>query len=117
LPIGLYLLQISIQIIQHIPKHPIKVQEQEAVHALRIASSSFDRIALGIVTIILAPVAEEMLFRGIAYTWLKQRGFRLLAVLVTSILFAAMHVDVVRFVPLFVLSIFLIFLYEKTGNL
>ena len=52
--------------------------------------SSFDRIALGIVTIILAPVAEEMLFRGIAYTWLKQRGFRLLAVLVTSILFAAM---------------------------
>ena len=44
-------------------------------------------------------------------------GFPRLALWLTSVLFAAMHLNLVTFVPLFVLSIALILLYEKTDNL
>ena len=117
LPIGWYLQKVSIEIIQHVPRHPIKPEEQEAVQALRIATSWSHRILLGVVTILLAPAAEEMLFRGILYPWIKRLGFPRLSMWVTSILFAAMHMNLATFVPLFVLSIGLIFMYEKTGNL
>jgi len=117
LPIGWYLQKISIEILQHIPRHPIKAEEQEAVQALRIASSVFDRIALGVVTVLLAPAAEELLFRGILYPAIKQRGMPVVAIIVTSILFGVMHLNVVTFIPLFVLSLFQILLYEKTDNL
>jgi len=117
LPIGWYLQKISIELIQHIPRHPIKPEEQEAVQALRIATSWFHRILLAVVTIVLAPAAEELLFRGICYPWIKRLGFPRLSMWLTSILFAAMHMNLATFVPLFVLSIGLIFMYEKTGNL
>jgi len=117
LPLGWCLQTLSIDLIQHIPRHPIKPEEQESVQALRIATSWFHRILLAVVTILLAPVAEEMLFRGICYPWIKRLGFPRLALWLTSILFAAMHMNLATFVPLFVLSIGLIIMYEKTGNL
>jgi membrane protease YdiL (CAAX protease family) len=120
-PIGWFLQRVSWQLMQHVPPHPIQPGEQDAVHALRIASSWADRVALGVVTIFLAPPAEEMLFRGILYPAIKQRGFPRLALWVTSLVFAAMHVTQLehldKFVPLFVLSVFLTVLYEKTDNL
>lgn len=117
LPIGWWLQKMSIEILQHIPRHPVKAEEQEAVQALRIASSWFHRVTLGVVTILLAPAAEEMLFRGILYPWIKRVGFPRLALGLTSLLFAAMHLNLATFVPLFVLSIALSLIYEKTGNL
>ena len=49
---------------------------------------------------LLAPVAEELLFRGILYPAIKQAGFPRLALWGTSLLFAAMHMNLVTFVPL-----------------
>src|SRR5207245_8117127 len=99
------------------PHHPLKVKEQQAVHALRVASSWFDRLALGLAAIVLAPLAEEMIFRGILYPALKQWGFRRLALWSTSLLFAAVHLNLATFVPLLVLSLILTLLYEKMDNL
>ena len=50
LPIGWWLQKMSIEILQHIPRHAVKPEEQEAVQALRIATSWFHRIALALVT-------------------------------------------------------------------
>ena len=96
---------------------PNKPQEQQAVQTLRIASSWLDRVVLGVVTILLAPVAEETLFRGILYPAIKQAGFPKLAFWLASIAFAAVHLNVMVFVPLLVLAMFLTVLYEKTDNL
>jgi len=116
-PIGYGLQKVSLVFMQHIPPHPIQPEEQKAVHALRVASSWGDRLALGAVTIFLAPPVEEMLFRGILYPTIKQRGFPRLALWGSSLLFAVMHVQLDTLMPLFVLSVFLTVLYEKTDNL
>lgn len=117
LPVGWVLQQISVSILNHYPALGIQPEEQPAVQVLRIASSWKERTALGIVTIFLAPVAEEILFRGILYPWVKSYGFPRLALWGTALLFAAVHFNVLILLPLLLLAVLLTNLYERTGNL
>jgi len=114
---GWSLQAICFYIVDHFSHSPALSQEQAPVQVLRIASSISDRIALGGVTILLAPVAEELLFRGIIYTWLKKAGFPRIALWGTALAFGAIHGNLVAFLPLFVFAILLTLLYEFTNNL
>ncbi|HMP81928.1 MAG TPA: CPBP family intramembrane metalloprotease [Verrucomicrobiota bacterium] len=95
----------------------IDIPIQPAVQALETSSGMLNRVALGAIVILLAPMAEEILFRGVLYPFIKQFGFPRLALWGTSVLFAAIHVNAVAFVPLLILSLVLTTLYEHTGNL
>jgi membrane protease YdiL (CAAX protease family) len=95
----------------------IDLPVQDVVTILNLADSWTDRIALGVVAIVLAPLAEEGLFRGIFYPALKRYGFPQAALWGTSLVFAAIHGRALIFIPLVVLAIVLVKLYEKTGNL
>jgi membrane protease YdiL (CAAX protease family) len=117
LPVGMGLQWLSAQVMIHLPRLQLKPQEQESVQTLQLAVTWFNRVALGAVTIVLAPVAEEMLFRGILYPAIKQAGFPRLALWGTAFLFAAIHMNLVTFVPLTVLALGLTLIYERTDNL
>jgi len=99
------------------PGSPIKPVEQQAVETLRTVTSWKERILAGIFTIGLAPLGEEVLFRGILYPTIKQAGFPKLALWATSLAFAIIHLNVETFLPLLVLALLLVLLYEKTNNL
>jgi membrane protease YdiL (CAAX protease family) len=114
LPIGWQLQRGSAMLMDRFQLHP---QEQQAVQALRTTMTWVDRFTLGAVAIVLAPIAEELLFRGILYPAVKQAGFPRLALWTTSLLFAAIHGNLAIFIPLAVLAILLTLLYEKTNNL
>jgi membrane protease YdiL (CAAX protease family) len=116
LPIGLELQRLS-DIAMRLPHSPVQPVEQQAVQTLRTASSWAERLVAGIFTIGLAPAGEEILFRGILYPTIKQAGFPKLALWVTSLAFAAIHLNIETFVPLLVLALLLTLLYEKTNNL
>jgi membrane protease YdiL (CAAX protease family) len=62
-------------------------------------------------------VAEEVLFRGILYPAIKQAGHPRVALWGTALLFAAVHMNLVTFLPLAVLALVLTALYERTNNL
>ncbi len=117
LPLGMGLQWLSAQVMIHLPHLQLRPQEQEAVQTLQLAVTWFNRLALAGVTIVMAPFAEEMLFRGILYPWISQAGFPRLALWGTSLLFAAIHLNLVTFVPLTVLALGLTLLYERTDNL
>src|SRR5262249_33486951 len=55
LPVGMGLQWLSAQVMVHLPALQLKPQEQEAVQTLQMAVTWFNRVALGIVTIVLAP--------------------------------------------------------------
>jgi len=99
------------------PRLDLRPEEQAVVQTLQMAASWSSRAALGVVTILLAPVAEETLFRGILYPAIKQAGFPRLALWGTSLLFAAVHTNLVTFIPLTLLACALALLYERTDNL
>jgi len=91
---------------------------QELVKDLQDASLRWgEQVFMGVLAVLVAPAAEEMLFRGIMYPTIKQCGFPRAAWWVTSLLFAAAHVNWLSFLPLTVFSMVLIYLYEKTESL
>ncbi len=117
LPIGWGLQQASALVMTHLPHFKLEPQEQLPIHALRVSVAWGGRLALGVVAVLVAPVAEEVLFRGILYPAIKQFGYPRLALWGTSLLFAAVHLNMVTFVPLAVLALVLTGLYERTNNL
>lgn len=117
LPLGWGLQQASALVMTHLPFWKMEPHEQLPVQALRVSVSWGGRLTLGAVAVLLAPVAEEMLFRGILYPAIKQTGYPRLALWGTSLLFAGIHMNAVTFVPLAVLALVLTLLYERTNNL
>jgi membrane protease YdiL (CAAX protease family) len=92
-------------------------EEQLAVTLLANTKSWWMRIYLGAFAVVLAPVAEEFIFRGMLYPLVKQLGSPRYALFGTSAVFALIHLDAGTLVPLFVLALALTWLYEKTDNL
>jgi membrane protease YdiL (CAAX protease family) len=67
--------------------------------------------------VLLVPPAEEILFRGILYPWIKQAGYPRLALWGTALVFAGVHFNLVSFLPLAAFALVLAALYERTNNL
>jgi membrane protease YdiL (CAAX protease family) len=67
--------------------------------------------------VILAPIAEELFFRGVVYNaWLREGGPRW-ALIGSAILFAVIHLSLVTLLPIFVLGLALAWLYRRSGTL
>jgi hypothetical protein len=108
---------VLVLILERLPGLGVQPEVQQAVKVIQRAVFWPWRLALGVMAIVLAPVGEELLFRGILYPRIKQAGFPRLALWGTAILFAAIHLNVVLFAPLLVLALALTALYEWTDNL
>jgi membrane protease YdiL (CAAX protease family) len=114
LPIVWSLGQLSAKIMRSLQVDPVA---QPTIQTLQGAISMDLKILIGILAVIVAPFAEEVVFRGILYPFIKQRGFPRLALWGTSILFAAIHGNAMIFLPLTFLAVILTLLYETTNNL
>ena len=66
---------------------------------------------------VLAPISEELYFRGFTYPLLKAHWGLWTAMLVTSLFFATLHFDWLRLIPLTLGGLGLNLLYERTGSL
>jgi membrane protease YdiL (CAAX protease family) len=104
---------ICIRLFESLTLHP---QQQEAVTILSHIDSLPQRALLGVSTIFVAPIGEEILFRGILYPAIKRFNPQL-ALWATSILFGLIHTNLASFVPLTLLAVLLVYVYEYTGNL
>ena len=115
LPIAWSLSGLSSQILEFFR---LPAEKQQAVKALENAANTpITLFYQGMAAILIAPFVEELVFRGILYPAIKQQGFHKLALWGTSLFFALIHGNLMIFVPLTVLAIFLTFLYETTNNL
>jgi len=114
LPVTLLLESACIFLLEHLGR---PVEDQVAVKLVMDAKSIFRLVYMGVFAIVFAPIAEEFVFRGLLFSLSKQLGHRRFAWLGVSALFASIHFDVARFLPLFFLGLVLTWLYVKTGNL
>jgi len=94
-----------------------KPQLQFTVQVLQTRPPLGETLLMAGVTIFLAPVVEELLFRGIIYPTVKQLGYPKTAFFGTAFLFAIFHLNLMTLFPLFVLALVLTWLYEITDNL
>lgn len=66
---------------------------------------------------IIAPIAEEIVFRGYMYKAFRDRFKPGYAILLSAALFSIIHLEWRAALSLFVIGIVLAYVYEKTGNL
>lgn len=100
-------------------------QKQEIIELFKRTQNKFAFAAALASFTVLAPIVEELLFRGVFYRCVKgvfvekldpQTAARASAFLVSA-LFAALHSNAFAAVPLFVVALFLTSLYERTGSI
>lgn len=81
------------------------------------AQSTTPVLILLVTSLFLAPLGEESLMRGIAYTEVRRHWPPWAAAFVTTMVFALMHGNLVQIVLTVPLGILLAFVYEATGRL
>jgi uncharacterized protein len=67
--------------------------------------------------VILAPLVEEVFFRGFVFNGLRGRMDWWWAAVISGALFAAAHLDPLFLLPAFLIGILLAFLYQKTNSI
>lgn len=88
-------------------------------NTVRLFSSARDPGFLGITVatvVLLAPAAEEMLFRGALFGWLRGRIPLVVAAVVSAAIFAGAHLSLAAFVYLFVFGLAAAAVYQRTGS-
>ncbi len=75
------------------------------------------RLLIIAMAVVVAPLAEETIFRGYLYGVAKKYVGRVWALVAVSLLFAAIHMHLPAFAGLFVLAVALTIIYEFTGAL
>ena len=114
LPIAWGLGIISAVLMEKIHMTPVL---QQSIQTLQNSPSVESRVYLAILAVIVAPITEEVMFRGILYPYIRHLGYRRIAMLGTAIVFGAIHFNMMHFVPLTFLGVVLAWLYETTDNL
>ncbi|MDG1891066.1 MAG: CPBP family intramembrane metalloprotease [Verrucomicrobiota bacterium] len=95
----------------------IEVATQEIVDTFQNAEHVYQRVLIGITAVVLAPCIEELLFRGVIFTAMRQHLPRVIALLGSSFIFGLVHANKLSLIPLTCLALLFARLYEKTGNL
>ncbi len=90
---------------------------QELIQIFNTGGSPVAITVLVIFAITLAPIIEEIIFRGGIYRFLKSQTRLLPAQVLSSLFFAVMHGNLMSFLPLVVVGILLTHTYERSGNL
>lgn len=95
----------------------IQPEGHPLVDILKKEKSAIFIIYLIITAVIIAPVFEELLFRGLFYQALKKKFGIFNAMVISSSLFSLLHFNTAQFLPIVSLGMLLCFIFEYTGSL
>ncbi len=82
-----------------------------------VENRSISSNILFVVVTVIAPFSEEVFFRGFLYSAFKKSWGVNVALLLSSFLFAIVHLELYAFIPLVIIGWLLAYLFEKTKSL
>lgn len=90
---------------------------QETVKLLQTATDPVVISLMAIAAVLVAPICEEIVFRGYLFPVAKKYAGTWVAAVCSGLVFAAAHGSLAALLPLFIFGIVLAMLYEKTGSI
>jgi membrane protease YdiL (CAAX protease family) len=93
------------------------VTPQDVVEFLRNAQAPRDRSAILLMAVVIAPLSEEIIFRGFLYPVGKRYVGPFASAVMAALLFAVLHGHMPSIPALFTLALCLSLAYEKTGSI
>jgi membrane protease YdiL (CAAX protease family) len=116
--LGIVLTYLAVFVISNLKVGIVQDQSpQEVVEAFRKSSDVGFRILMGFMAIVIAPVTEELMFRGLVYGVTKRFTDRWFATIFSALMFSLIHQNVGIAPELFVLGVGFALAYEQTGSL
>jgi membrane protease YdiL (CAAX protease family) len=116
-PLVLVMVIFTMFVGQYVWGQDYQIQRHEQLNTLTMYHQFFLRVIVIVISVIVVPVFEEMLFRGFFQTMLRsflQRPWP--SIFISSVLFAGTH-QMGHWPALFVLAVCLGYAYEKSGSL
>jgi uncharacterized protein len=101
----------------------LPTERQSLIAMFANADSPVLLAAMIVLAVVLAPLTEELVFRGGLFRYLRSWAPHWVALVVSALLFASLHVNwstlegLTSFVPLMVLAIMFSLAYERTGHI
>ena len=71
------------------------------------------RIVVLLSSLVMAPIMEELIFRGLCYGRIRQFTGKGMTILITGLLFGLYHMNLVQLIYAFIMGMFFAFLYER----
>lgn len=96
---------------------PTTGEVQDIINIFALAGTKKDMFLVFIAASVLAPISEELYFRGFLYKAFRNKYSQGIAIALTSTIFGALHFDLYRFVPFFIAGVILNHVYEKYDNI
>ena len=96
------------------------VEEQDVVSLVREKFREGDPVYVSsatVLAVVLAPVVEELVFRGLLFGWLRERWGPVAGAVISSLAFAGIHASLTALVALFLVALLLCAIYERTRSL
>ncbi|MHC4394139.1 MAG: lysostaphin resistance A-like protein [Planctomycetota bacterium] len=117
-PVVLLVLVVTIFFGELLWGQDFQMQPHEELKSIALHSQLSVRILIIVTAIVIVPVFEEMLFRGLFQTMFRSFTSRpWLSILMSSGLFSIVHANAGHMPALFMLAICLGYSYEKSGSL
>ncbi len=121
-PITLFPLQVvtivwQLAIFEWTQREP---EPQDVVQVFQKALAEGRAVSVGLLValgLVLAPITEEILFRGLILGWLRARWGVWVGAIVSAGLFSVVHLSLGAFLPLFALGLLLAYIAVRTGSI
>lgn len=94
----------------------ITLNNQDIVQQI-VKSHTWIKIGLTLTTILLVPLCEELLFRGVLFPYLTRKIGLPASIIAVSVIFAFVHLHMPSALAIFLLSVVLCLAYWRTGTL
>ncbi len=114
---GLILGLLYWQIDQWMMTQLFKVNVQNDIQMWQQTTASFFPISLLVSSVVMAPLFEELVFRGLILNALQQKTNGLIAIILSSLLFAAIHWSWPEFLSLFVIGMIYALMTLKSNSI
>ena len=98
-------------------KYDFSSGQQETITMMTSMANPWKYLVCVFVAVVLAPVLEELFFRGIVFRFLQGKMSTMLALVISSALFAMLHFNLDSLLPIFVLGCLLGSVYRRTGDI
>jgi membrane protease YdiL (CAAX protease family) len=92
----------------------IETQGQAILQLMEMLES---RVWFFLVAVVVAPFVEEIFFRGFLFQGFRQKYGWMRAMLLSSAIFAAAHLDPASLIPTFILGLVIAYLYQRSNSL
>jgi membrane protease YdiL (CAAX protease family) len=113
--LGLMTLSMAFNLVYNLALSPFGLQAQMDFAVLFQELSSPWLLLVG--GIVVAPVVEELFFRGFVFSGLRERYGWSKAGLISAGLFALIHLQPLAVIPIFILGMIFAYLYHRSGSI